>query len=78
MKPIHTVPEKNAHLTKTSIFLYIYIFFYTKKVIFRVQTCMCPPSFNELIPEHVYATQGSTQVHVGDLYARKSLNYVAL
>ena len=32
---------------------------------------MCPPKFNELIPEHVYATQGSIQV--GDLYARKSL-----
>ena len=51
-------------------------FVYTKKVIFRAP--MCPPKFNELIPEHVYATQGSTQVHVGDLYARKSLNYVAL
>ena len=73
MKSIHTVPENNAHLTKMSIFFF-FIFFYTKKVIFRVH--MCPPKFNELIPEHVYATQGSTQV--GDLYARKSLNYVAL
>ena len=49
-------------------------FVYTKKVIFRVH--MCPPKCNELIPEHVYATKGSTQV--GDLYANKSLNYVAL
>ena len=69
MKSIHTVPENNAHLTKISIF-----FLYNKKVIFWVH--MCPPKFNELIPEHVYATQGSIQV--GDLYARKSLNYVAL
>ena len=69
MKSIHTVPENNAHLTKMSIH-----FVYTKKVIFRVH--MCPPKFNELIPEHVYATQGSIQV--GDLYARKSLNDVAL
>ena len=55
------------------MFFFLFLF-YTKKVIFRKH--MCPPKFAELIPEHVYATQGSTQV--GDLYARKSLNYVAL
>ena len=68
MKSIHTVPENNAHLTKISIF-----FLHQKG---QIWVHMCPPKFNELIPEHVYATQGSIQV--GDLYARKSLNYVAL
>lgn len=71
MKSIHTIPENNAHLTKMSIVFFVFLH---QKVIFRVH--MCPPKFNELIPEHVYATQGSIQV--GDLYARKSLNYVAL
>ena len=69
MKSIHTVPENNAHLTKMSIF-----FFLHQKG--QIWVHMCPPKFNELISEHVYATQGSIQV--GDLYARKTLNYVAL
>ena len=72
MKSIHTVPENNAHLTKMSIF-FIFFFLHQKG---QIWVHMCPPKFNELIPEHVYATQGSIQV--GDLYARKSLNYVAL
>ena len=37
---------------------------------------MCLPKFNEVIPEEVYATQGSTQV--GYSYAKISLNSVSL
>ena len=72
MKSIHTIPKNNAHLRKMSIFLFFY-FLHQKG---QIWVHMCPPKFNELIPEHVYATQGSIQV--GDLYARKSLNDVAL
>ena len=68
MKSLHTIPKNNAHVTKMSIF-----FLHQKG---QIWVHMCPPKFNKLIPEHVYATQGSIQV--GDLYARKSLNYVAL
>ena len=49
-------------------------FVYIKRVTFRV--LMCLPKFNEVIPEEVYATQGSTQV--GYSYAKISLNSVAL
>ena len=72
MKSIHTIPENNAHLTKMSIFFVFFCLHQKGQILVH----MCPPKFNELIPEHVYATQGSIQV--GDLYARKSLNDVAL